>query len=467
LCASSPGDAPRQTIPQISRLPFTSMDRGTLRKDASPARPDGVAAIEGDVNAAAEQSWAQPQPAAHAVLRDLSEAPILDKTVPLSDQDGFFNSAEILERFHEDGYVVVTDVFDKELVDRSILELWTSDQLLGRGAADGRVVKRDDPRTWTKETWPQADGGHNFLEPLDPYLVQSTWELLQHQPVSDVFQLVWQECQGDGKKGERLFVTDKPRWGIMRPTKNNPEWKTQSKWLHWDQNPWTCPGFSGVQGFAQLSAGTGESGGLLLVPGAHTAFTTWGEAHPKGTVFHNGVEMTDHGRERPFMVPEDDPLQRRVRRVVAPAGSLVLWDSRIPHQNYPNTSADQFRHVVYLCFKGKSEIPQEEFDELLERQYKRAQVHRAMGWDDVFWPSRLTELGAELTGAPTREESEQGRLELEANEGLVQAIRIAHAAGVLEVNGQINAAMLQMKRANDAFKRVGDTIDSWSGALWG
>lgn len=411
-------------------------------------------------------------------MSDVTDAPILDKKVPLLNKDGELNRAEILQAFHDDGYVVVTDVFEEELVEQTINELWTSEQLLARRAANGSMVQRSDPSTWTKETWPQSDEGQNFLEALDPYLVQATWELLQHKPANDVFQLLWHEHQTN--PGERLFMTDKPRWGVMRPTKNNPEWKTMSSWLHWDQNPWNDHGFTRVQGFAQLSEGTGESGGLLLVPKAHKAFCQWGAEHPQGTVFYKDVEMTEqYGKEKPFMVPEKDPLQQQVCRVVAPAGSLVLWDSRIPHQNFPNTSANEFRYIVYLNFQAKSEIPEEQLEDLKKSQYMRTKVLRALGIDNGYWPFHLTQLGAELTGVPNPEERAQAVRELEElkqqvtnfgitrHDHLVEAIQVAREASALEVDGYVKEAGIKLQQATTEFKRAGYDICEWEDGLWG
>ena len=73
-------------------------------------------------------------------------------------------------------------------------------------------------------------------------------------------------------------------------------------------------------------------------------------------------------------VPENDPIQKEIVRISIPRGwtelslytfvqlkkndkkrnqiigGLLIWDSRLPHQNWPNESADEFRFVQYVTF---------------------------------------------------------------------------------------------------------------------
>lgn len=176
----------------------------------------------------------------------------------------FGDDAAILSAFSKDGYVVVTGVISDSDVDRALNELWTSPQLLGRS----EVIKRDDPTTWQSQDWPQQNGGRNFLESVEPYLDSSCWELPQHPHVVHVLRLLY---------GGPVFARHPARHGVMRPTAEHPEWRTEANWLHWDQNPWCQPGFNQVQCLLCLSDQTPTSGGFLCAPGVHRAFARWGE----------------------------------------------------------------------------------------------------------------------------------------------------------------------------------------------
>merc|ERR1712187_897437 len=180
----------------------------------------------------------------------------------------------------------------------------------------------------------------------------------------------------------------------------NPEWRTLDSWLHWDLNPWSQPGFGWVQAFACLSDQTQTSGGLLCVPGFQKRWRQWGADHEEGTVFVDGKQITrEYGPGKPFPIPKDDPIQSEVVRVLAPRGSLVLWDSRLPHQNFPNTGED-FRVVMYLSF---SHADQNLVEERKQELVKKVVVMRAL--DRIgFWPQGLTSLGRVVTGSPDEDE---------------------------------------------------------------
>eukprot|EP00008_Paramoeba_atlantica_P013275 CAMPEP_0201480434 /NCGR_PEP_ID=MMETSP0151_2-20130828/4913_1 /ASSEMBLY_ACC=CAM_ASM_000257 /TAXON_ID=200890 /ORGANISM="Paramoeba atlantica, Strain 621/1 / CCAP 1560/9" /LENGTH=235 /DNA_ID=CAMNT_0047862279 /DNA_START=492 /DNA_END=1199 /DNA_ORIENTATION=- len=124
----------------------------------------------------------------------------------------------------------------------------------------------------------------------------------------------------------------------MRPALNHPEWETAKSWLHFDQNPVVHPSFFGVQGILALTEHTKTSGGFLCVPGFHKRFRDWSLTHSFSTF------------EFPVKVPENDPIQKEIVRISIPRGGLLIWDSRLPHQNWPNESADEFRFVQYVTF---------------------------------------------------------------------------------------------------------------------
>lgn len=89
----------------------------------------------------------------------------------------------------------------------------------------------------------------------------------------------------------------------MRPTLNNPDWKTIQNWLHIDYNPFTgltsSYGFSSTeinekakdqeqfvpwqnayfQGIVAIDDCPVETGGLHVVPGFHTTIEQWRDAN--------------------------------------------------------------------------------------------------------------------------------------------------------------------------------------------
>eukprot|EP00435_Cladocopium_sp_Y103_P073230 s278_g42.t2 len=351
----------------------------------------------------------------------------VDEAIPVGRDD------EIRSYFQEHGFVVVEGVFSDEDIDMSLEELWTSQSLLGRSPE----IRRDDPLTWTKDS--------------------SCWHLAQNPNVAHVMAMLWRDAVQvmEPEDSKVVFLGRTPRWGVMRPSGGNPAWRTLENWLHWDQNPWAQPGFGWIQAFACITAQTPSSGGLLCVPGFHKRWKSWGEAHPEGSVQVDGKSITrDFGQGNPFPVPLDDPLHGEVVRVCAPRGSLVLWDSRLPHQNYPNSSEDEWRVVLYMNFWPYNEQNYKERRALL---LKRFHVLQALGADraDATWPRRLTPHGRAVTAAP---ETTEGTVE----ESCKEAIRLTFAAGEAELRGELEESTRLMRRA----MKLWPEVETWYDAIF-
>mmetsp|Transcript_35069 Transcript_35069/g.79021 ORF Transcript_35069/g.79021 Transcript_35069/m.79021 type:complete len:377 (+) Transcript_35069:52-1182(+) len=358
----------------------------------------------------------------------------------------FGEDVEIVNHFQEHGYVVVSQIFTEEEVDSAVSELWTSPRLLARCPH----VRRSDPATWTSENWSQQDGGKNFLESLDVFQDTACWRLAENPKVSHVYDILMRSYGSN--TGVMLART--PRWGVMRPAAKRREWRTEEAWLHWDQNPWTLPGFHQVQGFACLTEHTSSSGGFLCVPGFQKQWEQWGQYHPEGSVCVDGRAITrEHGEANPFPVPSDDAAQKGVVRILAPKGSIILWDGRLPHQNYPNCSEDEFRIVLYFAFKQKSEELEAQRRDFLRRRFT---VMYALGIQ-AWWPAGLSEHGRAISGAPTEGDLEAAKALLEENPKLSEAIRRTQLAGEDELRGELDASTAKLRSALKLFPE----IESW------
>lgn len=173
-----------------------------------------------------------------------------------------------------------------------------------------------------------------------------------------------------------LFGTGKlwvsiDRISMMRPTKNvhkffpngenmepmdKPEWKTITNWLHWDMNPWTGKtstyGFEirdatknrgydllKVQGILALVDCSQEAGGFHAVPGF--------QHHIRGWANQNKAKFHRNNTDTTFQVPEDDPIRQDTQTMPIRKGSILIWNSALPHGTYPNDS-EQFRCIQYL-----------------------------------------------------------------------------------------------------------------------
>lgn len=148
-----------------------------------------------------------------------------------------------------------------------------------------------------------------------------------------------------GLFGREDLVVKIDRYGLMRPTRffgedgveqRRDEWRTEGNWIHWDQNPWEEPGFERIQGVLAISDHREDTGGFHCVPGFTHHWQRWAEANQAKRALGGLVD-----------VPEDDPIRAHLQRIPMRPGSVVLWDARTPHGNYPNESG-QWRICQYM-----------------------------------------------------------------------------------------------------------------------
>ena len=369
--------------------------------------------------------------------------PVCDKSVPYGDDEA------ILQAFEQDGYCVVTGILSPSEVNEMMEELWTSERLLGK-------FDRNDPRTWADPSWPQQDGGKNFLASRNVFQDATSWDLEGNEKLLHVQKMVFGRSD--------LMMASVGRFGVMRPTLNHPAWRTAASWLHWDQNPHTQPGFFRVQCIVCLTDNTATSGGFACVPGFHREdFEAWGKAHPLGSVVVDGKVLDkSYGTGQTYPVPVDDPCQARVVRVVAPAGSAVLWDSRLPHQNFPNTDATAFRVVHYSMMQIKEHEVARERRRLLEQ--KRI-IMDLLGQGGLRFPHHLSKTARLvncLGETPQTLEEALQEFGVEDANHLREAAKLVLEAGELEEQGETYEAIKRHQKS----VRLFPDIEEWHEAIF-
>lgn len=273
--------------------------------------------------------------------------------------------------FEEHGFVVIDGVLGEDRVRATVDELWECPSLLGGYS----TIQRNDPQTWGGDDWPA--GSRNFLDSLDPCSEKQSWQNRVNPVISRIYEVLYRSVLQSGEEDEKAeikpeqsetsegeLVVSVDRFGVMRPalvrvaatgdkegaessrpeTVPRPEWRTSRNWLHWDQNPWSTPGFFAMQGLVGLSESSSTSGGFVTVPGFHREFSQWGKDHPEGSIAKRTAKMV------PFPVPLEDEMQSRRVKVIVPPGALLVWDSRMPHENFPN-EGETWRLVQYIMYK--------------------------------------------------------------------------------------------------------------------
>jgi len=256
---------------------------------------------------------------------------------------------EYLEFFNTYGVVVVSNILNDEECIRTENEIW---EFITR-ETEGRV-DRNDPATW--EYWPALKKlgilGNTIL--LSP----QAFENRQNPKLARVFEVLL---------GTDDLMVNVGRASAMRPTRNllingelvdKPEWKTITEWIHWDMNPWTGLTTTFSWAVADISQNCGydsvkvqgvlscvdcgpNEGGFHCIPGFQHHIRGWANANldkfnPQNFEVAGSIQ-----------VPKNDPIRNDVQTVPIRKGSILIWNSCLPHGTFPNDS-DKFRMIQYI-----------------------------------------------------------------------------------------------------------------------
>lgn len=249
------------------------------------------------------------------------------------DSDGYIKSfepsqiKEIVNFLDNFGVVVIKNVINANQITASINSIWNNPELVSRG------VKRNNPQTWDT-CWPK-DGKierKGWIENTDTMLCKCSWYNRFHPNVDFVFHGIW------AAKNKSDLRVKFDRYGVMRPILK-PEWKTDEGWLHTDQNPKTEKDFKRYQGILTFTDSTETTGGFICIPAFHKS--AWAEYCSKNPIDDDVCLLPQK---------EIEKYSGDAEKIYARAGSLIIWDSRLPHANFPNQSATSWRMVQYITY---------------------------------------------------------------------------------------------------------------------
>ena len=177
----------------------------------------------------------------------------------------------------------------------------------------------------------------------------------------------------------------------------------------------------------------------------------------------NGKVLNEtYGTGQPYPVPPNDPCQTRVVRVVAPEGSAVLWDSRLPHQNFPNTDAKAFRVVHYTMMQVWEKDVARERRRFLEQ--KRI-IMDLLGQEGLRFPHRLSQTARTVNGlddTPQTLEEALREFGVEDADALREAAKLVLEAGELEEKGETYEAIKRHQKS----MRLFPDIEEWHNAIF-
>ena len=189
----------------------------------------------------------------------------------------------------------------------------------------------------------------NTLDLIQPTrgLIYQNWGLGQSQFIWDV------RCNPKCiRVFEKLYGTDDllvsfDAFSFQVPHEGRTKGWEKGDWYHFDQST-SRPEFECVQGWINgVDTNPGDAT-LVVMVGSHLFHTEYGTIFPQSkTEDWVKVENAEFFLERGCIE----------HRIVAPKGSLVLWDSRVLHYGSKalrERENPNFRAVVYLCYTPRS-----------------------------------------------------------------------------------------------------------------
>eukprot|EP00735_Rhodelphis_limneticus_P015401 TRINITY_DN9636_c0_g1::TRINITY_DN9636_c0_g1_i1::g.10102::m.10102 TRINITY_DN9636_c0_g1::TRINITY_DN9636_c0_g1_i1::g.10102 ORF type:complete len:299 (-),score=31.90,PhyH/PF05721.8/5.7,PhyH/PF05721.8/2e-10 TRINITY_DN9636_c0_g1_i1:48-944(-) len=290
--------------------------------------------------------------------------------IPL-DEDGFvkaFDLPEItgaLKFFQEYGFVVFREVLSREECKDSIDGVW--EEIISLAPR----VDRENQATWNNAAAFSMFG----IVGDDVSTAYPLWKNRENPRLIYIYEQLF---------GTKDLIVQMDRVSFLRPTfverengtiLEKPEWRTKERWLHWDCNPWmwgnpetvdplllptdmdyemaikafqlgrftsasyfmaegnsagpeSFPNGFKIQSLLNLTDTRAEDGGFMCVPGFHKYLPQWCTKHkPYSGRFFVQVKEDDYD-----IAPHGQKVPMR-------AGSLLVWDPRLPHCSYPNHSS--------------------------------------------------------------------------------------------------------------------------------
>jgi ectoine hydroxylase-related dioxygenase (phytanoyl-CoA dioxygenase family) len=228
------------------------------------------------------------------------------------------------------GWCVIPDIITAERASEYISKMWDWLEGLNTG------VDRNNQKTWEEGTWPKVVGASIFHQ-YNAGHAQFMWDIRSEGNVIGAFSKIW---------GTDKLIVSFDGFGIMRPPElTKKDYNSRGSWYHFDQ-AFTKREKCCIQGFVNLEESGHDDGALMVYERSHLLFNKFASKF--------GLKVRNKNF---YMIKPEQELwlreQKGIRevKVLAPKGSLVLWDSRTAHCNVGPCNGRKdplFRYVAYI-----------------------------------------------------------------------------------------------------------------------
>lgn len=224
---------------------------------------------------------------------------------------------EMVEFLRANGFVVIEDAIDgKQCADLTTMAFRDM-------AKAGTGFKHDDLTTHSRKCLP----GTMILSDPDLSFGHAECMWVARDLVRPVFAQVYDNASENNMVASFDVASFFPNWNNPIVKKNGSQTKTDGNWLHSDQPP-SVNEFEGYQGVLLLTTASAKTGGFVCVPKLHLEHK---ELYPDYTRMNAPFARYD--------LENDSVYSKLTGKVVLVTtrtpGSLIIWDSRLPHCSHP------------------------------------------------------------------------------------------------------------------------------------
>jgi len=232
------------------------------------------------------------------------------------------------------GYAVVPNILTEQECNNNIELIWQWLENLGTG------IKKNNPKTWKGFNWPTNI--HGIIQHHKIGHTDFAWNVRTHSNVHKVFSKIW--------KTDKLLVSYDGVC-IMKPPELTGYWNKDNIWFHTDQS-YRDSNRKCIQGLVTLEDMDSSDGTLKILSGSHNYHKNFVEYKKKECSDWKAPSNNWHKLTKEELEWYKCNENVEEIRIKAPKGSLVLWDSRLIHQNSPPQKGREnvkWRYVIYTC----------------------------------------------------------------------------------------------------------------------
>ena len=231
----------------------------------------------------------------------------------------------------ENGFVIVKDVLNAEECREIIDGVWDSMEEITSNLEI--PLDRNDPKTW-KSMKKQANI-RNMYKYHGIVHAEFMWKLRQHPNVLNIFSKIY-KCQPQN------LLASYDGLSMQTPPEYSKTGWFRSCWYHVDQS-YARPQRECFQGWVtarDIDPGDYTTGFFV---GSHKSFKEFGERF--GVTNKEDFNKLKTKEQMEFYESRHDQI-----RVTCPAGSLVVWDSRLLHSGLEPLKGRKNPHYRTICF---------------------------------------------------------------------------------------------------------------------